>query len=84
LVNSVDNDGTLIGPDLVLTRLASEMVNVPVITMGGVSSLQDIKACFDAGASGVGVGAFFIFYGIHRAVLISYPTMLERKKNGLI
>ena len=29
---------------------------------------------FDHGAKSVGVGSFFVFYGKHKAVLITYPT----------
>lgn len=74
LLNAVDRDGTLSGPDLVLVRQASLAVNIPVIALGGVSSLDDIKACVEAGASAVAAGAFFVYHGPHRAVLITYPS----------
>jgi len=73
LINSVDKDGTLSGPDLKLVRLASEAITVPLIAVGGISSLDDIKYCISAGASAVAAGAFFVFHGPHRAVLITYP-----------
>jgi cyclase len=73
LLNSVDKDGTLSGPDLQLIKSASERVGVPLVAVGGVSSLSDIKNCIDAGASAVAAGAFFVYHGPHRAVLITYP-----------
>lgn len=73
VVNSVDKDGTLAGPDLSLISDASSAVSVPLIALGGVASLADMKACVDAGASAVAAGAFFVYRGPHRAVLISYP-----------
>lgn len=73
LLNAVDRDGTLSGPDLHLIRAASEQVDVPLVAVGGISSLADIKACVSAGASAVAAGAFFVFHGPHRAVLITYP-----------
>lgn len=73
LLNAVDKDGTLAGPDLNLIREASNSLEVPLITVGGISSLTDIKAAVEAGASAVAAGAFFVFYGPHRAVLIAYP-----------
>lgn len=73
LLNSVDRDGTLKGPLLTLVKTAANHVKVPLIALGGVSSLEDIKACVDVGASAVAAGAFFVYYGPHRAVLISYP-----------
>jgi cyclase len=73
LLNAVDKDGTLRGPDLTLIRQLSEVLSVPLIAVGGVSSLDDIKAAVDAGASAVAAGAFFVYHGPHRAVLITYP-----------
>lgn len=73
LLNAVDKDGTLSGPDLELIRQASHHVEVPLIAVGGVSSLSDIKSVLESGASAVAAGAFFVYHGPHRAVLITYP-----------
>jgi cyclase len=80
LLNAVDKDGTLQGPDLALIEQLSEAITVPLIAVGGVGSMGDIKAAVDAGASAVAAGAFFVYHGPHRAVLISYPkyTALEQ------
>jgi len=80
LLNAVDKDGTLTGPDLSFIQQASTAINVPLIAMGGVSSLTDIKACVDAGASAVAAGAFFVYHGPHRAVLITYPKYRDLEK----
>lgn len=77
LLNAVDRDGTLSGPDLELIREAGTALHVPLIALGGVASLADIKAAVDAGASAVAAGAFFVFHGPHRAVLITYPKYEE-------
>lgn len=77
LLNAVDKDGTLSGPDLELIREASTAVEVPLIAVGGIASLADIKAAVRAGASAVAAGAFFVFHGPHRAVLITYPSSSE-------
>jgi cyclase len=84
LLNSVDRDGTMSGVDTRLIRLASEAVRVPVVALGGVGSLDDIKNAVDAGASAVAAGAFFVFQGRHRAVLITYPSYasLEQLLSG--
>lgn len=74
LLNAVDKDGTLSGPDLDLIKRASECINVPLIALGGIASLKDIKSAVKAGASAVSAGAFFVFHGPHRAVLITYPS----------
>lgn len=77
LLNSVDRDGTLSGPDLEIIKQASGSVNIPVIAMGGVASISDMKACLNAGASAVAAGAFFVFHGPYRTVLITYPDYAE-------
>lgn len=73
LLGAVHKDGTCAGPDLELTREASTLADVPLIAMGGVASLSDLKAAIEAGASAVAAGRFFVFQGPHRAVLITYP-----------
>lgn len=77
MLNAVDRDGTLSGLDLELIREASAIASVPLIAIGGVGSLADIKAGTDAGASAVAAGAYFVFQGPHRAVLITYPRYDE-------
>jgi cyclase len=74
VLNSVDRDGVMQGMDLALIREASAAISVPLIAIGGAGSLDDIKAATEAGASAVAAGAFFVFHGPHRAVLITYPN----------
>lgn len=80
LLNAVDKDGTLMGPNLSFIQQASSAIDVPLIALGGISSLAEIKACVDAGASAVAAGAFFVYHGPHRAVLIKYPKYHELKQ----
>lgn len=77
LLNSVDLDGTQRGMDLELIEEASSLVDVPITAIGGVGSMRDFKAAREAGASAAAAGAFFVFQGAHRAVLISYPRRQE-------
>ena len=76
LLQNVDRDGTMAGPDLEIVRQIGKR-SVPVTVAGGVSSLSDIKNLIDAGADAVAAGAFFTFYGPHRAVLLTYPNYQE-------
>lgn len=76
LLQAVDRDGTLAGPDLDLLKDLGNR-RVPIIAAGGVRSLRDIRQMIDAGADAVAAGAFFVFHGPHRAVLISYPSYAE-------
>ena len=62
LLNAVDRDGTMKGMDLGLIRQASEALSVPLIAVGGVGSMADIRAAVEAGASAVAAGAFFVFH----------------------
>lgn len=77
VLNSVDCDGTMQGMDIELIQKASKAMQVPLIAVGGVGSLLDIKSGIQAGASAIAVGAFFVFHGPHRAVLITYPKYQE-------
>lgn len=73
LISAVDRDGMMNGMDSVLIGEAVAELDIPMIAAGGVGSLNDIKEGVDAGASAVAAGAFFVFHGPHRAVLITYP-----------
>jgi cyclase len=80
LLNAVDRDGTMSGVDTALIGEASRIAPVPLIAIGGVGSTTDIRAAADAGASAVAAGAFFVFHGPHRAVLITYPRAEELRQ----
>ena len=58
---------------------ASKLVDIPLVAIGGVGSLEDIKEASDAGASAIAVGSYFVFQGPHKAVLITYPKYSEIK-----
>jgi cyclase len=81
LVNAIDRDGTMKGFDLALVRLACQSVALPVIACGGAGGIEDLAdAIHRGGASAVAAGAMFVFQGIHRAVLISYPDRAALEK----
>lgn len=77
ILQDVDRDGSFQGPDLPLLRSICESVPVPVTVLGGVASLDHAAACWEAGASGVAAGSWFVFQPAHRAVLITYPSYAE-------
>ena len=72
LLTSVDREGTLEGMNIELITEAAGLVPVPLIAHGGANSSTDIGNALAAGASAVAVGAYFVFHGPHRAVLITY------------
>lgn len=78
LINSVDRDGTMEGYDRELLRSIAQGVDIPVIGMGGASSLIDMaETVRETEISAVAAGAFFLFFGRRRTVLITYPTHEE-------
>lgn len=75
LLTAVDRDGTMAGYDLDLIRRVADAVSVPVIANGGASGVDDfLRAVTHGGAAAVAAGAFFVFKGPHRAVLVNYPS----------
>lgn len=72
-LNNVDLDGTLVGYDLQLIREVSNSIQVSLIASGGASSKENMIQAIEFGASASAAGAFFVFQGPHKAVLINYP-----------
>lgn len=63
LLTSMDRDGTQIGYDLELLRLASGQVRIPVIASGGAGNLQHLADGLQAGAHGVLAASIFHYQG---------------------
>jgi cyclase len=75
LLNSVDRDGTFHGYDIPLIWEVSRSVGIPVVACGGAGSVEDcVRAVREGGASAAAAGSIFVFQGVHRAVLINFPT----------
>jgi cyclase len=77
VINAVDRDGTMRGYDLELIEAAAKSVSVPVVALGGAGDMTHFKQAIDVGAAAVAAGAYFVFHGPHRAVLITYPDYSE-------
>lgn len=79
VVNAVDQDGVMRGYDLELIRAVRESISLPITAIGGAGSLQDIGILINSfGIIGAAAGSLFVFKGVYRAVLISYPSRAER------
>jgi len=79
LLQSIDNDGTLNGYDRSIIKIVKNNINFPITVLGGASSYENIKEISNAyGPLGVSAGSLFVFEGIHRAVLINYPSQREK------
>jgi cyclase len=82
LITSIDRDGTLEGYDIDLVRAVSGAVSIPVIASGGAGAVAHLAAAvYEGGASAVAAGAFFLFYGKRRTVLITYPSDADLRKH---
>jgi len=80
VVNSIDNDGKMNGYDLELAGRIREVIGIPLTILGGAGSFEDIRKLVDAfGIIGACAGSLFVFKGVYRAVLISYPSAQEKK-----
>lgn len=79
VINSIDNDGKMKGYDIVLATKLRKAVRVPITVLGGAGSIADMGKVIEAcGVVGLAAGSFFVFKGPYRAVLISYPSSLQK------
>jgi cyclase len=79
VVNSIDRDGMMQGYDLELARAVRTAVGCPMTVLGGAGSLKHIQDLIrEVGILGAAAGSLFVFKGVYRAVLISYPRCEER------
>ncbi len=78
IITSIDQDGSMQGYDLALTKSVADAVDIPVIACGGAGRLEDFRAGYcDGYASALAAGSLFVYHGRKRAVLISYPNRAE-------
>jgi cyclase len=81
IINSIDKDGLMKGYDLDLIDKVREKITVPMTVLGGAGSLEDMEKVIDKhGVIGVAAGSLFVFKGPYKAVLINYPTQLQKNK----
>jgi len=74
LLNAVFLDGTMKGFDLTLLKTIAANTSVPIIACGSAGKLEDFtNAAHINRIQGLAAGAFFVYQGPHRAVLINYP-----------
>jgi cyclase len=61
--------------------VARKVTTVPLTILGGAGSLADLRALIsEFGVVGAAAGSLFVFKGIYKAVLISYPSPDEREQ----
>jgi cyclase len=81
VVNSVDRDGSMAGYDLEMARDFRQKLQIPLTFLGGAGSLGHIEELVSTvGVVGAAAGSLFVFKGKYRAVLINYPTPLQKSQ----
>jgi cyclase len=77
---SIDHEGTSQGYDLELINKVSAVLKIPLVASGGAGKLVHFVDAAKAGASAVTAGTMFVYYGKHKAVLITYPEYHQLEK----
>ena len=81
VINAIDRDGEMQGYDVELARQVRGLVKVPLTILGGAGSLAHMGELFGAcGVVGAAAGSLFVFKGPYRAVLINYPTPVQKEE----
>jgi cyclase len=79
VVNAIDNDGQMNGYDLDLVRAVRAATSRPLTVLGGAGKLSDVTGLVrEFGIIGAAAGSLFVFKGVYRAVLISYPQRADK------
>lgn len=81
VINSIDKDGLMTGYDYDVVDRIRKTVSVPVTALGGAGSFSDFEGLIQKfGCIGAAAGSLFVFKGIYKAVLISYPSRIAKDK----
>ena len=73
-MTAVHREGTGLGYDIDLYKIAENLVKIPIIASGGGKDLNSMREVFDkTKLSAAAAGNNFVYYGSRKAVLINYP-----------
>ena len=79
VINSIDNDGVMKGFDFTIIDKIRQAVTIPITVLGGAGSLDDISKVIEKyKIIGVSAGSLFVFKGVYKAVLINYPSKVDK------
>ncbi|MBL0302372.1 MAG: imidazole glycerol phosphate synthase subunit HisF [Cytophagaceae bacterium] len=81
VINSIDKDGVMNGYDIeIFDRIRNE-ISIPITILGGSGTLDHMKLLVDKyKILGLAAGSMFVFKGKYKAVLISYPSDIDKIK----
>jgi cyclase len=78
ILTNISREGTYQGYDIELIKQVTSRLSIPIIALGGASSLDDFYAAIqEGGASAVAAGSKFVYSGNERGILINYPKQNE-------
>ncbi len=81
IIQSIDYDGLMTGYDLDLIGKIREAVTIPISALGGAGTIEDITELIHKfGVIGASAGSLFVFKGKYKAVLINYPSRIEKNQ----
>lgn len=81
VINFIEHEGTMKGMPLDAIKLFKSICSIPFTVMGGAGSLDDLgDVVYENGLLGVAAGSLFVFKGSYRAVLINYPSQLQKQE----
>ena len=81
ILQNINADGTLSGYDFEYFNELKKSIGIPLIIAGGSRGLEDFKIAIENyKIHNMAGGACFIYYGVHRAVLVSYPDIKQLYK----
>ena len=84
VVNSIDQDGTRRGYDLVITQAVADAVSVPVIASGGAGTAADAAAAFGAGASAAIISSLLYSPRMERTLPVAEVKGTLARDHGLL
>ena len=79
VINSIDSDGMMKGYEMELIDKIRNAISLPLTVLGGAGTLKDIGILISKyNVIGAAAGSLFVFKGVFKAVLISYPTPSQK------
>lgn len=75
IIQSIVQDGKMMGYDHKVPLAISKITTIPITVLGGAGSMEDIKTLHELHPfNGYAAGSMFVYQGVHRGVLINYPS----------
>jgi imidazole glycerol-phosphate synthase subunit HisF len=80
IFNFVDKDGVMDGFDIFFLKKYLKFIKLPFTILGGGGDITHLRELVKIKPTiGIGCGSYFIYKGVKKAILISYPNLEEKK-----